>query len=226
MKRTHRVQPGDWLGSIAARYGFEHGSALWEHPVNAQLRELRSSPDLLMVGDEVTLPGDDDPAGIEVASGQRVRFKIRPDDVLRLRLGGVVPFIAVFGPVPYSLTIGDRTFEGELGPDSEGALEVPLRPGDDKATLTLMHSTTYELSIGGLGPVEESKGAHARLINLGFGDPGTGDADEAGDATPSGDQAGDPLSLALRAFQRREGLEVDGVLQPPTAEALKERYGG
>ena len=123
-------------------------------------------------------------------------------------------------------TIGDRLIEGELGPQSEGLIEVPLRSGDTGATLTLKDSVTYELSIGGLGPAGEAKGAHARLINLGFGDVGTDATDEAGDAPPSGDQAGDPLSLALRAFQRREGLEADGVLQPPTAEALKERYGG
>lgn len=221
MTTTHTVEPGDWIGNIAERHGFEHWSALWEHPANAPLRELRSSPDLLMLGDEVRIPELNDVAGIEVRSNQRVTFKLRPDDMLRLRLQGISGFAAAFGAVPYVLTIGDRTIEGELSADDQELIEIPLRAGDTTATLRLMDSVAVELSIGGLGPANEGRGAYARLVNLGFGA-----ADGAGGAQAKQEQGGDPLALALRAFQRREGLTVDGALDVRTATALRDRYGG
>lgn len=48
---THTIERGDWIGAIAATHNLSHWSVIWDHPANAELCDLRGSPDLLMVGD-------------------------------------------------------------------------------------------------------------------------------------------------------------------------------
>lgn len=215
--KTHRIEPGDWLGAIADRYGFDHWSTLWEHPANASLRELRTSPNMVMVGDEVSIPEADERSGVEVTAGQRVTFKVHGPDMLRVRLPSLLPFIKAFGPVPYELTLGDRTITGELTEAGEALIETPLLPTDTKATLKIMDTEVGEYAIGGLGPVSEGKGAYARLQNLGYGNVPTGGGDR--------EQAGDPLVEALLAFQRSEGRSPSGELDDATQQRLVQRYG-
>ncbi len=57
MARKHTVEAGDWLGAIANAHGFAHWAKIWDHVRNEGPRALRSSPDMLMVGDEVQIPG-------------------------------------------------------------------------------------------------------------------------------------------------------------------------
>jgi hypothetical protein len=71
--------------------------------------------------------------------------------------------------------------------------------------LTLGGALRREYAIGGIGPVEEERGAHARLVNLGF------------DGEPDG---------AVRAYQRTYGLEPTCVADAPTCARLLEHYGG
>lgn len=221
---THVVRLGDWLGAIAREHGFEHWSAIWDHPANEGLRELRGSPDLLLVGDEVHIP-DDGVRGVEVRAGDRVVFVARgPTDMLRVRVRGLGPFIAAFGPVPFVLEVGPEVVEGVVEEDQE--LCVPLDPGARRAKLTLMQSDVYELDIGGLGPVGEDEGAHARLVNLGF----RGDLEPGGPAErddDDGEEEGDePRVLAVRAFQGRHGLERTGRLDESTRARIETEYGG
>ena len=214
---THTIEPGDWIGSIAAAYGLSHWSAIWDHPANAEVRERRGSPDLLMVGDTLHVPEPSDTSGIAVQTGRRVELRLRAPDRLRIRWGALDLFLRAFGPVPYELKIGDATFTGTLEkPDDEISAPLPL---DAKtATLTLMETETFELSIGGLGPVDEGKGAYARLVNLGVG------AVEG--APEDGEQVTDPLTAALRVFQGAHELPATGELDEATGSALRDEYGG
>jgi hypothetical protein len=219
---THIVEPGDWLGAIAARYGFDHWSRIWDHPVNDDLRELRGSPDLVMVGDEVQIPEPDGPRGVEVAAGNRAIFTVRGAiDSLRLRVGGLGPFIATFGPVEFVLEVGSQVLEGVIDEDDQ-ELCIPLEPAARKAKLTLMAADVYELDIGGLGPVNEDEGAHARLVNLGF----RGDLEPGGDAGSDDDDGKviEPRAQAVVAFQGRHGLERTGELDDATRAMLKALY--
>jgi hypothetical protein len=52
----HIVQEREHIGVIVHSYGFENFSEIWEHPQNAQLKELRKSPFLLAPGDELFIP--------------------------------------------------------------------------------------------------------------------------------------------------------------------------
>ena len=51
----HRVQPGETLDHIAEKYG-QSPEAVWDHPLNEQLRQRRQSPEALEPGDVLYTP--------------------------------------------------------------------------------------------------------------------------------------------------------------------------
>lgn len=231
--KTHVVAPGDWIGAIAATYGFARWPAIWDHEANAELRSRRGSPDLLMIGDEVAIP-EDERGGVLVTTGRRAVFTARgASDMVRIRVAGLGAFIAAMGPVGYELTVGDVVVCGELTGEAQ-VIEAPLAVGVTKAVLILADTERFEYAIGGLGPVSEPKGVYGRLANLGFaGGPMTarrgGDDPDGPEATGSPDGADavtDPLIDAIRGFQRHARLDPTGVLDEPTRSALLDRYGG
>jgi hypothetical protein len=221
MAKSHTVQAGDWIGAIAKVHGFSHWTQLWEHALNDALRLERPSPDLLMVGDEVRVPEPADARGVEVPTGNRVVFVVRErGDVLRLRIAGLGAYIAAFGPVDYHVEVGTEASSGSLTQEGQ-VIEIPLDPGSKKVVLTLLGEQRYEYPLGGLGPVEESQGAHFRLLNLGYAS-----LQPQVEAAASPPEAEDPLTVALMAFQRLTGIQVTGFLNSETKAALLEHYGG
>lgn len=53
----HRVEPGDTVSSVAARYGFtDWENRVWNLPQNAQLKAARPNPNELVPGDEIFIP--------------------------------------------------------------------------------------------------------------------------------------------------------------------------
>ncbi len=212
MAKTHVVGPGEWLGVIASRYGFGHWAQLWEYEANAALRGKRSSPDLVMVGDEVVIPERERRRGATVATNRRVVFQVRPRDRLRLRVAGIGPMLAALGPIDYSLEAGSQRVEGRLEADGQ-LLEVLLDRSVDTAVLTLMGTVRHEFHVGGLGPAGEERGALARLTNLGYDPPALSSPEERSPAGP------------VAAFQLRVGLPVTGELDVETVAALRTAYG-
>ena len=183
--------------------------------MNEKLRAARGSPDLLMIGDVVLIPKPEERRrGTRVRTGRRVVFQVRRPDVFRLRVAGHGTYIAAFGPIDYVLRVGTAAAEGKLTKDPQ-TLEVPLPPGATTALLTIAGGRQMEFAIGGLGPVKEAEGAHARLVNLGYASPPTLGA-PAADSRPS----------ALASFQRDHGLAVTGELDEATQSAIASAYGG
>ncbi len=219
MPRAHVIEAGDWLGDLAERFGVGHWSHIWNDPANAELRERRASPDLVMIGDVVQIP-DAAPHDVEVAAGQRAVFVASgAPAVLKLRISGLGRCLEFFGPIEYELVAGDVVVSGTITANDQ-VLEVPLHPSVRQAVLTLAKER-YELDIGGLGPASEHRGALARLEALGFAvDVGTPTSDRPGRV-----QAVDPLKAALLAFQSRMGLERTGELDDTTRDALETMYG-
>jgi N-acetylmuramoyl-L-alanine amidase len=56
MSGTHIVQEGEHLSSIAKRFGFRNFETIWEHPNNAELRQLREDAHVLNPGDALFIP--------------------------------------------------------------------------------------------------------------------------------------------------------------------------
>jgi hypothetical protein len=200
----HTVAAGDWIGAIADAHGFAHWAKIWDHSCNEALRALRKSPDMLMVGDDVEIPGADDEPSVDVPSGRRVVFVTRSRTMsVGLRATGVAAFVAVIGPIEFELEIGAERITGMI--EKEGQIiEAPLPSTAKKCVLTLGGSMKLEYAIGGLGPVDEQRGAHARLVNLGF------------DAEPE---------PAFRTYQRLHGLAPSGAADEPTRLRILQQYG-
>jgi len=140
--------------------------------------------------------------------------------MLRVRIVGVREFLAAFGAIDYELRTTDDSVEGQITEDGQ-LLELPLSSVVRRAELVLMRNTTFELAIGGLGPVQESRGALDRLDALGYVAEVVAEEFDDDDVQ----QASDPLATALRAFQRDHDLPVTGELDDATQRALADEYG-
>jgi len=207
------------ISRIAHASGRWDWRLVWDAPGNAALRARRANPDVLFPGDEVVLPDlarADRPCALDALNRFRVAV---PGTTLRLVVQ--TPEGAPVDGCPYRLLIdGLPPHAGRT--DGGGALECPIRPTDDHATLELgpdrrlaagTEPRMFDLQLGALDPVSELAGVQARLNNLGF---------EAGQV----DGIAGPLTRAgVRAFQRAAGLVVDGIPGPNTQAALEAAHG-
>lgn len=202
------VQQGDYLGSIAKRFGISDYRAIWNHPENAALRQRRGNPNVLFPGDRVFVP-ERDARSEDAASDQRHRFSLAaPRLKLRLELRDA-----------YGQALADRDGQLEVEgvtqavrTDAQGRLEAPLPAGAQLARLRV-GERSWELHIGELDPVTEASGWRQRLGNLGY---------PAG----SSDDADDPaLKRAVEEFQCDQGLAVDGICGPLTQARLVKVHG-
>src|SRR3954452_2305780 len=53
---TYTVQQGDHMSGIAEQFGFQQMETVWNHPNNAELKQLRKDPHILFPGDQVFIP--------------------------------------------------------------------------------------------------------------------------------------------------------------------------
>ena len=200
---NHVVEQGDCLSSIGAKYGF-FPLTLWNHADNAELKELRKDPNVLLEGDVVVIP-DKTIKEESCATEQKHKFKKKgtPAKIkIRLMLDDEPR-----ANEPYKLCIDGTWSEGNL--DGDGFLEQVIPPGAVRGILRVGSGERideYELALGTLDPIDTDSGASGRLRGLGY--------HHEDDATP-----------AIRAFQKKEGLEESGELTEETRQKLKERFG-
>lgn len=207
MSKTHKVQPGDCLNSIANTHGVAVDK-LWDHPDNAELRRQRRDANVLAPGDVVVVP-ERERWSVEVAAGNSYTFQLLGTHVdfrLRLELDG-----KTLANERYELAVGAQLEEGET--DAQGLLETRVSATATRLSLRLpQRNASYELLLGHLDPVDQWLGASQRLHNLGLCEAAQSSA------TPS-------LQAALRLFQRRVSVEVSGQLDQATTAALREYHG-
>ena len=60
MPITYTVVQGDYVSRIAAQQGFAGYSKIWNHPNNAELKNLRQNPEVLYPGDVLFIPDRED----------------------------------------------------------------------------------------------------------------------------------------------------------------------
>lgn len=213
MPHTHRVQRGECLSAIAARYGFADYKALYDHPDNAALKAKRPNPNLLHPGDAIVIPDKEEKVA-DCATGQRHNFRVKmPTKKLHLR------FLDEEGePIasePYELDVDGQIFEGVTSGDGEIEHDIPARAENARLALG---ERRYLVRIGDLNPfddVEDSgvSAVQARLRNLGI-DPG-----------PVDGKMGPKTRHAIAAFQAAHGLAPTGECKGATLDKLKEVYG-
>lgn len=217
MAKTHTVAQGETLGRIAKQYKFSSGLNLYNHPANSEFRKLRPNPDLIFPGDRLTIP-DVDAKPLIVSTGRQHMFCIkRETEKLRLKLQNRRGVALTNKKVV--LTLGGEKIDSVIGAD--GVLEVDLPKGDEQEGVldVFMNPDVeepthrFELLLGHLDPVETLSGVQARCNMLGF-DCGVADG-----------VMGSKTRAGVKAFQKANGLDVDGVPGPKTKAKLQEVYG-
>jgi hypothetical protein len=201
--QNHVVEQGDCLSSIGAKYGF-FPNTLWNHGDNAELKELRKDPNALLEGDVVVIP-DKTAKEESCATEQKHKFKKKGTPAkIKIRLTvddkprkNEAYKLCIDGKWTEGKTDGDGYLEADIPPD---ATQGELRVGSGKEV------DIFNLGFGTLDPTDTDSGAEDRLLGLGY-------------------DMSDGLEEALKAFQSKESLTVNGQLDETTENKLKERYG-
>jgi Putative peptidoglycan binding domain len=219
MPRTHVVKQGEHAPSIAARYGFQTFAPIWNDPANADLKKARKTPEILLPGDELSIP-DKDGKDVEVPTGKRHRFRLKSERLeLRLRVRDLAG--QPVAGAACSLDAGGGAEDG-LVTDGGGVVKARIDRDASQATL-VVGEETFDIAIGELDPIDVESGWQARLINLGYleapvRDTGEDDADDIALVRRS-------VRSAIEEFQCDEGLSLSGEMDDATRAALRDAHG-
>ncbi|NUQ76060.1 MAG: N-acetylmuramoyl-L-alanine amidase [Polyangiaceae bacterium] len=74
MATVHKVKSGESLSVIAQQYGFRSWKAIYDHPSNSDFRKRRPNPNLIMAGDEISIPEKTSKA-VEAGTGKEHTYK-------------------------------------------------------------------------------------------------------------------------------------------------------
>jgi hypothetical protein len=161
--QTYIVGADESIPSIAKDNGF-FWRTLWNHPDNAALKAKRKDPNVLMEGDEVTIPD----LRLRQESGAteaRHTFQLKGEPhIFKLRL---MRMNKPRANEAYVLKLDGKLIRGQT--DATGLLQHSI-PGNAKGGLLLLKNgkEQYSICIGGMDPVDEISGIQHRLNNLGF----------------------------------------------------------
>jgi hypothetical protein len=202
------IRQGDFLSKLAQRRGFE-ADAVWNDPQNADLKQSRSSYDVLSAGDLIYLPAQK-PTTFSLSVGSENNFTVD------------VPLIDISITLtndgePVKSATCHVLLDGSDAPvdtttDGDGLLKLKVPMDCDTLTLTLDEPpASYTVRIGHMDPENEPSGVVLRLTNLGYID----------DPYPSDESLAD----AVRAFQTDAKLEPTGVVDDATRSALVKAHG-
>jgi N-acetylmuramoyl-L-alanine amidase len=179
--------------------------ALWDHPENAELKQLRKDPAVLKPGDVVKIPPKE-PKEKSVATDKKhqfvrkgtpakVRIKVLRDDKPRANL-------------PYRLDIDGRLETGNT--DAQGLVEMTIPPDAKQGELAVGKPGDEEIfhfQLGAVDPIDTEEGVRGRLRDLGYDDTL-------------------PMAELLKEFQSKEKLSPpSGSLDEATKAKLKAKFG-
>ncbi len=215
---NYTVVQGDCLSLIALRHGFADWRTIYNHGSNAEFRRLRPNPNLIYPGDVIFIP-DTDTRNESVGTDAWHEFKVQGQKTFaRVRM--LNEDLQALAGKKYRLEVsGLPPKEGTLGGDGLIEQEIAADTGDARLTVWLTDDTSrpgiiWDMRLGHLDPVDTPTGIQARLKNLGF-DPGPIDGD-----------IGPLTTAAIKGFQAKTGLTVDGIAGPITQGKLKELHDG
>lgn len=212
----YTVNQGDCLSSIADRYGLPNWQTIYNHPQNGAFRNLRPDPNVIYPGDELYIPDGNE----KTESGTTDQYNNYSVNLytVRLRVALLDEDHQPMANTAYTLTLGAVPVEGRT--DGGGMLERDIPPSLERAELGIRITRdgaetgyTWNLRLGELDPVAENTGMQSRLNNLGYN---TGPVDGI---------VGPRTTDAIRKFQEKYGLPVDGIAGSATRGKLVEVHG-
>ncbi len=204
--QIYTVGANESIPSIAKENGF-FWKTLWNHPDNAALKTKRKDPNVLMEGDEVTIP-DLTLRQESGATEARHTFQLKGEPhIFKLRLTRMNKPRA---NEPYVLKLDGKLIRGQT--DGNGLLQQPI-PGNAKGGTLLLQNgkEQYPICIGGMDPVDEISGLQHRLNNLGF------PCEMDGNLGPR-------TKRALQQFQAQNNLPTTGKPDDATKGKLKSMH--
>jgi hypothetical protein len=209
--RPYVVKQGDYLSSIADRFGFDP-MEVWENEKNEGLRKKRKNPDILHPGDLLFIP-DEDPEECNLVAGADNAY-VAEEILIKVKF---------LGPPDQAFRIEglDPPKEGQAGGDGVVELEVPT-----SIHFLWVHypalKLVFPLQIGHMDPVHKPSGIQGRLDNLGHGRTLlTGLVENMRGGTLNSEEL---LSGSIAQFQARHDLPVTGERDLPTIRKLEEVY--
>jgi N-acetylmuramoyl-L-alanine amidase len=215
MAETHTVAQGEHLAGIASENGFLDYTIVWNDPNNANLKQQRQNPNVLLPGDQVYIP--DKTQGPESGgTGQRHVFVVNRDQ-LKLRLQLEDSYEKPIANAACTLILDDQTQQTTT--DGSGKIELQIPPETKRCSLKIggdqspFAGDTISVNLGHLDPIDTPTGQLARLNNLGYF-PG-----------PSAKPDDPAFVSAVEEFQCDQGLTVDGDMGPVTQAKLKQIHG-
>jgi N-acetylmuramoyl-L-alanine amidase len=216
MPVKHVIQQGECLSSIAKAYGFDDWHVIYDDPANSAFKEEHPNPNLIHPGEELTIP-DLDPGKQSASTEKKNKYQLTSDKTL-LRIVVQDMQDQVFANKPYRLMLGgELPLAGTTGGD--GLIEAEVVPAIETARLEVfIHGqneppAVWDLLIGHLDPCKQKSGQQARLNNLGF---------ESGTV----DNIDGPVTQgAVKRFQAKYGLKVDGIVGSQTRPKMEQVYG-
>lgn len=226
MSEIYKVKQGDYLVKIAKEHGFSDYRRIYDHDKNKKFRKKRPTPNLIYPGDKIYIP-DKELKEKSCQTGLKHIFTLqRPKSLVHIALkniGGEPLSITKYELKTKSKTYtrsisgGDNEIKDNLSRgviyekvntnEGEGELKIWLDDEDNEPDYT------YTIKIGYLDPIKETTGIQSRLNNLGF-DCGKVDGIK-----------GPKTKEAVKNFQQKYGLKMDGVPGKRSQGKLKEIYG-
>lgn len=213
--QTHVVEQGECLSSIARAYGLPSWRIIYNDPANADFRNLRPNPNVILTGDILMIP-EAAPRTESRGTLQRHPFVLKTDAV-RLRIVIADHKQRPVGDSSWRLEIGSLLKEGTTGTDGlvDEAIPADALQGRLEAVVDVAKGTrmSWSLALGALDPWDSDSGAQGRLNNLGF---------------PCGridGIVGRHTRAAAKLFQTAYRLSVDGIPGPITKGKLRDVHG-
>jgi hypothetical protein len=205
MPVTRTIQEGESVSSLALEFGLSQDT-IWNDPANQNLRKSRSRADVLLPGDQITIPD------------KQLKTLPRPTDAQHRfrRIGVPILFeLQIFdsngNPIaaaPYTLTVDGAVHTGTT--DTTGYLKEFIPNDSSKGSLVIQDKVERDLFFGGLDPIETLIGVQKRLTNLGF------------DCIGDNGAMGRTTFAALSRFQAFSGLPQTGTLDDATRDAIRQ----
>ena len=212
----YTVAQGDCLSSIAYEHGFADWQTIYNHEKNKAFRRQCPDPNIIYPGLDLFIP-ELTPKVESRGTGQLHVFRKKVTPVL-LRIVLLDEDHRPMAGAAYQLKVAESSVEGRTGPN--GLLEQTIPQAAATARLSVkvdrpdgVTGYTWDLRLGTLDPQTTMTGIQARLNNLGYN---TGPVDGI---------QGPRTTEAIKEFQVKYGLDVDGIAGPVTQGKLVEVYG-
>ncbi len=201
-------QSGDHLEAIAHRFGVT-ADAIRNEPSNAKLAKKRGDMSMLAAGDVLYIPARERTfAAASVGSSNKFVAQV-PKVQLHLNLADGE---SKHANVPFTVDGAGPQMKGTTDGDGHVNIAVPVTVKSIRLTLSDT-GHTFDVSVGGLDPIEETSGVQMRLQHLGFyGGPINGDLS-------------DHTRAGIRAFQTSQKMDATGEPDDATLDALKKAHG-